>query len=325
MSAFINSSQKTGMNIKGKAVSAMNNADTDDDVMAYTLERLNSTNPFLPLAAEALSNWQKWSDSVFTPKSEHNSLTAYITHLWSIRTNEKYIIRRLLCRLHTEGEINYIQDFDIPEVTEHNLYGGIHSTSQVQSLCKFFIEKYNANGITTVTQLQRLLLSDRAKNIVKASRDFEKKNGTSIKPSFFYIEEFLKPEFVCIPFKDSGLPMPIGYYSNFSEQTVLPYQNMKVVMTNKRKPIAIIKAKFFSQREFPRRVKEEGFTGLTAKYDFINSSFKKRYGDLPLIMFIDMIENFTPPDFAIRRLVNYGWIPFFQATDLKKYLLEKSK
>lgn len=39
-------------------------------------------------------------------------------------------------------------------------------------------------------------------------------------------------------------------------------------------------------------------------------------------MFIDMAEGYTPPEFALRRLVNYGWIPFFQLDKLKLFLKE---
>jgi len=33
-----------------------------------------------------------------------------------------------------------------------------------------------------------------------------------------------------------------------------------------------------------------------------------------------MAQNYTPPAFAIRRLINYGWIPFFQLDKLMAYL-----
>ena len=72
--------------------------------------------------------------------------------------------------------------------------------------------------------------------------------------------------------------------------------------------------------EFPRRVKEESYVGLTAKYDLIDNTFVEKYPNLPFIMFIDMAQNYTPPAFAMRRLINYGWIPFFQLDKLMAYL-----
>lgn len=90
--------------------------------------------------------------------------------------------------------------------------------------------------------------------------------------------------------------------------------------TDTKKNLAIVKGKFFRQPEFPRRVKEESYVGLTAKYDLIDNTFVEKYPNLPFIIFIDMAQNYTPPAFAIRRLINYGWIPFFQLDKLMAYL-----
>ena len=42
-------------------------------------------------------------------------------------------------------------------------------------------------------------------------------------------------------------------------------------------------------------------------------------------MFIDMHDNWTPPAYALRRLISYGWHPFFQLSRLKAYLDALSK
>lgn len=62
--------------------------------------------------------------------------------------------------------------------------------------------------------------------------------------------------------------------------------------------------------------------GLTAKYRLENNCFVMQYDHLPFILFIDMADNYTPPESSIRRLMNYGWQPFFQLNRLAAYLKE---
>jgi hypothetical protein len=98
---------------------------------------------------------------------------------------------------------------------------------------------------------------------------------------------------------------------------------MKVVVSKSSgKATAIIKAKYFSKREFSRRAKEEAYVGLTTKFLIQEEAFVERYPSMPLIMFIDMDADFLPPKHAIRRLVTTGWDVTFSIEQLN-LLLER--
>ncbi len=319
---YVCSSNNSGMNIKGKTISLLDGGETDDNILIKTIKRLNVSNPFLPIALEATLNWLTWSQKAFAIPVECTTLKAYIEYLWRRDGDERFVIRRLLLRVYTDKAINYIQDISVEGITEHNLYNGYHNETQIRAIVSYLLIKYSENGITSANVLHNILCSSNAKESVSVARKFERINGTNLKPSFFYLEEYLAQYFVICGFEEAGLRPPKGYYIRFNpEANVDPYANMKVVVSKtRRKPIAIIKAKFFRQPEFPRRAKEEAYVGLTSQYDYINGEYVHSYGNIPFIMFVDMADHYTPPAFAIRRLLNYGWIPYFDAAKLVSYL-----
>lgn len=319
---YVDSSKNSGADIKGKVAEFLEGGDDIDPFLVNTLKRVNVSNPFLPVAAEAIANWDKWVEDNIAC-STVTQLAPYLSYLWGKQDKSRLIIRRLLMRLYTTASINYVQDVNIPGITEHNLYNGLHKSEQIEQMVAYLLPRYEENGVKTSIQLFNLFKSDRARYLINAARKFEKINGTSIKPSFIYIEEALLKDFLLVPFSKTDLPAPIAYYFSFANDTVKPYDNLKVVISKKtNKPIAIIKAKFFRKPEFPRRVKEEAYLGLTLmyNYDLENDRFYKKYGNLPLLMFVDMQKNYTPPEFSIRRLLNYGWLPFFNISDLHLFL-----
>lgn len=321
MDECVKKSNNAGMNIKGNAVKLLDGEDIQDPILGRTLKRLIQTNPFLPIALDALSEWNTWATRTFK-RTSSTSLKDYIYELWSDTSDRKYIIHRLLMRIYTDESINYIQDLNIEGLDEHNLYNGDHTPVQISKLCAYLINKYNENGITSASVLYQQLISTKAKNIVNSSLKFERINGTSLKPSFFYLEEFISPKYELVTFETANLPAPTAYYSKFSSDlNVRAYDNLKVIRDSQSKRnLAIVKGKFFRQPEFPRRVKEESYVGITAKYDIVGEKFVEKYPGLPFIMFIDMVDNYTPPAFAIRRLVNFGWEPYFQLDQLCLYL-----
>lgn len=321
---YVSASHMSGMNIKGKTVKLLSGADITDPTLAKTLKRLLSKNPFLSAALDALNDWNSWSQNAFTPTDMNITLSEYVKKLWLTLSDNKYVIRRLLFRVYTNNGIDYIQDLNIDGIDEHNLYNGEHSPKQVDDIVKYLMGKYAKNSITTTSGLFSRLTSPAAKSLVNASLKFEQINGTSLKPSFFYLEEYIKPEYELVSFEDAGLPAPIAYYSEFADNlNVQAYDNLKVIRSRTtQKNLAIVKGKFFRQPEFPRRAKEEAYVGLTAKYSLVDNVFSERYPGLPFIMFIDMADNYTPPAFAIRRLAGYGWHPFFQLDKLITYLKE---
>lgn len=318
----VESSQNSGMDIKGKSVKMLDGEDIVDPVLGKTLKRLIQTNPFLPVALDALNDWSSWARNVFSRTTLKKALPDYIYDLWSDDSDNRYVIHRLLMRIYTEGSINYIQDLSIKGVDEHNLYNGNHTPDQITQIVAYLCEKYIEHGITSSVELYDRLTSSQAKSLVNSSLKFERINGTSLKPSFFYLEEYIAPKYELVSFEEASLAPPIAYYSKFAENlNVKPYDNLKIIRSSDtKKNLAIVKGKFFRQPEFPRRVKEESYVGITTKYDLIDKVFVEKYPNMPFIMFIDMAQNYTPPAFAIRRLINYGWQPFFRLDRLMAYL-----
>lgn len=317
------SAHKGGENIKGRIQELLAGAETNDAVLVRTLRHLNVKNPFLPIALEAELDWESWSHRAFAISSGITQLSDYVRYLWNRRDDARLISRRLLLRIHSDEAIRYIQDVNIPGLTEHNLYNGSHSTSQVNSIVDLVVERCRSQGLATPIELHNRLTSDRGLQLLRASRRFEALNGTNLKPSFYYIEECLSAEFDIVTFRQTSLPLPIAYHASFSETGAEPYENMKVVQKkDTRQPIAILKAKFFRRQEFPRRTKEEAYVGFTSKYALQRGVFVARYPNLPLVMFVDMAD-IEPPDYAVRRLSTAGWEVFFSVEDLLDFLRAK--
>lgn len=317
----LQSSLNGGMNIKGQIQELLQGAETHDPVLVRTLKRLHLGNPFLPTALEAELNWPEWSKTHFAIPSNCTELYSYIHYLWTSEGSERLIYRRLLLRIHTDESISYIQDTNIPGLTEHNLYNGVHSGSQVQSIVTKIVTSCKASGIQDPTELYTQLVSQRGLQLLRSSRRFESVNGTNLKPSFFYVEEKLSEDYLFLPFNETPLPLPIAYHASFSSAKASTYENLKVIVSKKTsQPIAIIKAKFFRRQEFSRRAKEEAYVGFTTKFALLDGEFLERYPNIPLIMFVDMTA-ISPPDYAIRRLTTAGWEIFFSTDELQNFLL----
>ena len=321
----LDSCKDGGAGIKARAIALLRGGETNDAIMIKTLTRLNSGNPFLQIALEAESNWNDWSSRNFAVPTVCKCLSEYIQHLWNVPDNSRLVNRRLLLRIYSATGINYVQDTNISGLTEHNLYAGEHTDTQVQAVVSMIEGRCRNVGIEMPDQLYSRLISLTARGILKASQSLETINGTNLKPSFFYVEEALSGEYSFVAFNSTNLPSPIAYHSAFGRAIVRAYQNMKVVINKAtNKPVAIIKAKYFSKDEFPRRAKEEAYVGFTTKYMFHQGEFKERYPGLPLIMFVDMDTDLYPPAFAIVRLATAGWEAFFSIKDLKEFLDRRS-
>lgn len=322
MPMCVEASVNAGMNIKGMAVNLLHGEVIDDPILMTTLQRILTNNPFLDEALKSLGEWDSWSVSAFNRPSARNSLLDYMKDLWSDESSKKYVIRRLMLRVYTSEGIDYIQDLNVAGIDEHNLYSGTHSATQVAEICAYLHNLYLENGISTTSALYSALTSARAKALVNTSLKFEGINGTNLKPSFYYLEEYLKPEYELVSFAEAELPEPVAYYTHFApDLNIQQYDNLKVVRrVDTGKSVAIIKGKFFRKPEFPRRAKEEAYVGVTASFDLQNNQFEPRYPRKPLIMFVDMQDSWTPPAFALKRLIGYGWYPFFQLGKLKEFL-----
>ncbi len=322
-SSALYSIHKGGENIKGRIQELLAGAETSDAALVRTLKHLNVKNPLLPIALEAELDWSAWCHRTFKIPLGIMQLSDYVRYLWNNRSDERLISRRLLLRIHSDEAIRYVQDVNIPGLTEHNLYNGSHSVTQVNSIVNLIVEHCTNQGLITPVELYSRLISDRGLQLLRASRKFEALNGTNLKPSFYYIEECLAAEFDVVTFRQTSLPLPVAYHASFSINGTEPYENMKVILKKGTKqPRAILKAKFFRRQEFPRRAKEEAYVGFTSKYVLQNGVFVARYPELPFVMFVDMAE-IEPPDYAVRRLSTAGWDVFFSVDALLDFLRSK--
>jgi hypothetical protein len=319
--AAVVASQQGGANIKQEAVTLLSEGGTTNQAMLRTLARLNSGNPFLALSLEAEIDWPNWVSTNLAIPVNCSDLEKYLQHLWTMQEDKKLLSRRLLLRIHTDDVVNYVQDIDVEGVTEHNLYNGAHTSAQVSVIVNQIAGRCRSAGINSPAALFQRLRSNRGRELSRASRRLESRNGTTMRPSFFYIEESLSDQYQFVSFRDTNLSLPIAYHSAFGSAKVEPYDNMKVILRRQGDtPIAIIKAKYFNKPEFPRRAKEEGYVGLTTKYQYTNSAFQERYPGTPLIMFIDMNARVKPAEHAVRRLVTLGWDVFFKVDSLRVFL-----
>lgn len=320
----IESSKSGGENIKGEALKLLRGEEVVDPVLATTLEKLLAGNPFLNNAIQALADWVGWLSDNVTEPSSNIALGEYIKSLWNEPLPKRLVVRRLLVRMNTGEAVRYPADLQISGITEHNLYNGNHLDEQVEQIANKLKIRYEAISILSAQDLYDAI-SRNGKKLLKDSLKLESYNGTSLKPSFLYVETALQADFDVVSFRDTKLPLPLAYYSQFGEFNVNPYSNMKVITSKKTgTPLAILKAKYFRRQEFPRRVKEESYVGLTTKYKLAADKFEHRY-DVPLIMFVDMDTELVPPEYSVRRLATAGWEVFFSIDKLKEHLkgLEK--
>lgn len=318
--AILQASKNGGESIKGKVLEVIASGTSSDSHVAATLERIYQGNGFISKALEALKNWGKWEKDVLAQVDDALPLNDAINLLWNIGEGDFYITRRLLVRLFSAEGVHYPADLNIRGVTEHTLYTVKYPEEQNAQIIRYLSDKYTAAGIKSTTELKKLLLAPRVKQIVVDALKHDTSNGTNLKPSFYYLEEALKDDFDFVSFEEANLPLPVGYQINFAGgATVQPYGNLKVVVDKKGLPKAIIKAKYFRKQEFPRRVKEEAYVGLTTKYELNAKEFSTRY-KLPFIMFVDMDTNLVPPEFAVVRLTTTGWLPFFKVEEIRKFL-----
>lgn len=307
-------SQGAGLDIKTRANKHVHGAKEKDPLILETVNLLLQKNPFIRHAQKAIIEWDQFSNSVVDICSKANSLSDFISGLWTVKNDNRLLFRRLLLRIGTEEAIHYVQDLNIDGVSEHNLYKGDHSDEQLKKVIE-----HVAKGIGNFSkeELKDALISNKSKKILKNSIWFEAKNGTDLKPSFDYIVLCLLNEGYRIEKASTLKDKAIGFHSEFSinGEKVNPYTNLKVIINPQDEVVAFLKGKFFRQPEFPRRCKEESYVAFTLKHLLQNGVFSERYS-IPFIMFIDMPSDYTPPDYALRRLMAFGWSIAFNKDDV---------
>ncbi len=320
-SRSIAASKYGGQNIKKRAIELLGGSDETDPAMFRTMQRLSRNKPFLGIAMEALIDWATWSKAHFTPPRGCKSLEKYISFLWTLHDGSQLASRRLLARIHSDGFVQYPADLEIAGLTEHNLYGGTHSVKQIGAVTKKISNRLNSVGISSANALYLHIAGKRGQRLIKDALRAESYNGTTLQPSFDYVEEVLSGEYRFSSCKEAGLALPIGYHAFFDRSSVKPYNNLKVIIRiSDKKPLAIIKAKYFRKQEFPRRAKEEAYVGLTLKFSYNAGFFHEHYPSMPIIMFVDMDADLVPQEYAVRRLATAGWEIFFSIDSLRDFL-----
>lgn len=311
---IIKNAENSGFDVKKQASEAIHRGYSDDSVIEETVENLLSKKPALKKLYYVKNNWEDYCSKVNAFSQSAPDLRSFVKELWS-NSDLKEVYRRLLLRVHTNQGVDYIQDIDVDGISEHNLYTGKHTALQVDQLVDYIAANFLNEGISTVQDLCSCMTEAYAKNMVRACLWFEARNGTALKPSF---------EYICIKLRNLGYTIEkprsldnllTGYHSKLTHETVKPYQNFMGVFNSDEELVALIKGKFFSRAEFPRRCKEESFTGLTMQNDFTDNILKKRH-NLPIIMFIDMLEDYTPPEFSLKRLSYFGWTIAFNESEI---------
>ncbi|KAB0665696.1 hypothetical protein F6V25_08225 [Oryzomonas japonica] len=288
-----------------------------DPLIPKTAAKLLQKNPFLAAAIEVIGEWDFFIAKIYELQTKTSSLESFVQEIWDTPAPLRLVTRRLLLRIHASEAITYIQDMDIDGVTEHKLYAGEYSDLITRQIGAKIVTGLIRAGISTPEILFERIRS-RGKLIVNQARWFESKNGTQLKPSFDYVElALVSAGFNVLSPTQAGFNA-IGYHSQIVQDTVKPYTNLKIIRDQNSNNLCVLKAKYLRQQEFPRRCKEEAFVGLTLKYSFHDNFIKKL--NIPLIMFIDMAPDCNVPEYAVRRLMCFGWDITFSTDNLISYL-----
>lgn len=313
-----------GMNIKGKVNALVTSIDgnTTDSLIRETAIILLSKNPFLKTSLQIVSEWDYYTESLFSLAHQFSSLYEFIIELWSSKLPERLVIRRILLRLRSDDFISYIQDTDIVGITEHNIYNGDHTHDQTNQICSNILISLSEMMISSPLELATLI-SKKGKSIVNAARWFEAKNGTELKPSFDYILLYLINNGYTVHTPASCGINTTGYHAQLTNETVRPYTNLKIIKDKNGKIVCLLKAKFFREQEFARRCKEEAFVGLTITNRLNGNDFVNRL-TFPLIMFIDMPSECTPTEYSLNRLIDFGWEIAFSPDELLQKISSSS-
>jgi hypothetical protein len=289
-----------------------------DPLVSRTAAKLLKKNPFLNSVFGILEDWDSYANRWREQAESCSDTRQYVTRLWGSSLPERMSIRRVLLRLHTNEGIEYIADREIEGITEHNLYGGDHDSSQTDEIVGQILENFHSVGWTEPEQIAQAVTS-RGKRILNSAKWFEAQNGTQLRPSFDYVQFALEDRGFKLNTPGKSKIRLLGYHAMVSTETVRPYTNFKIVQNSVGKNLCILKAKFFREQEFPRRCKEEAFIALTLRHTYENSEFSAS-DNLPLIMFVDMQSGFTPPAYSVYRMISFGWRPVFSVPELVSVL-----
>lgn len=305
-----------GRNIKGQCNKLVHGMSSADPLIEGTVQLLLDKNPFLKKARQTIEEWEGYAQELIENASGCTSIEELAFGLWQSDLPDRLVSRRLLLRTLLGEDTDYLQDLDVEGITEHNLYAGTHSDVQASEIVEKVLDV--RVGWDSEILLQKLV-SKESRTLLRSLFWFEARNGTSLKPSFDYITLALENKGFTL--KKATSAQLTGFHAEFegNEKTVKPYQNFKLLVDQHGNELALLKGKFFRSQEFPRRCKEEAYIALSLKYSLRNGEVVDRSG-LPLIMFIDMEEDYKPPEYALKRLMAFGWIACFSVEDVLRVI-----
>jgi hypothetical protein len=315
-----------GTNIKKQFVTLItsNSKEDLDPASSKVLADLRKSKPLFAAAPDQLENWKVFVQEAQAAVRSAKSLESAIEALWTAPDVAfRGSVRRILMRLQSEEHIDYIQDIGISGVTEHNLYGGNHSTLQSRDIAEAIASRMSGS----IASCEQLIdaISRRGRAILRSQLYFEAQNGTTALNSFKYVQAMLvRDGYVLQTPRAAGYDLT-GYQDQLTSATVRPYFNFVVVSTASGEPICLLKTKFFSHAEFDRRCKEEGFVGLSLSHhwDPSTGAFVSNL-DIPLVMCIDMDGKTKPPSHAVRKLQAMSWTVVFGYEGLKEFLKSRA-
>lgn len=305
-----------GRDIKGQCNKLVHGMSSADPLIEGTVQLLLDKNPFLREARQTIEDWEGYSQELIENASCCTSIEELAFELWQSDLPGRLVSRRLLLRTLLGENTDYLQDLDIGGITEHNLYAGTHSDVQASDI----VQKLLTVRVDWDSEiLLQKMVSKESRALLRSLFWFEARNGTSLKPSFDYITLALESKGFTL--KKATSAQLTGFHAEFegNEKTVKPYQNFKLLLDHHGNELALLKGKFFRSQEFARRCKEEAYIALSLKYSMQNGAVVDRSG-LPLIMFIDMEEEYDPPEYALKRLMAFGWVACFSVEDVLKVI-----
>lgn len=316
------------VSIKGQVVQILLGAAHEpiDPVLSEAADEFLEVKPFLRAARLYLDDWKRFGADI--NGLPDGPLSDFIYAGWqSPNHNLRAVFRRLAARAGFIGDVNYVQDIDVDGITEHNLYGGDHSESQVHQIVDIFVPRLEGIQIVLGSEFAASMITS-GRAVLDALYEHEVKNGTNANHAKSVIHKQVRDWGYAV----AESPVSAGYpaagfhieaHSDLVNDEMVAgpkqFNNFSLVLSEDGSPLAYLKAKYFRQQEFERRAKEEGFVGLALTAKWENGSAQRAENSIPVIMYVDTDDN--PSSDKVRRSLSklqaFGWLTCLSLDDLK--------
>lgn len=276
-----------------------------DPAIQEAVKQTLAAKPFLASARRQIGSWSGFCTQVEDLVDPSASMLETIFALWQAQDPQaRESLRRILIRLRPQSESDYIQDVDVAGLSEHNLYGPLHTIQQGRAISQIICSHLPAEIVEPSQLITRI--QQQGRQILREQIYFEAHNGTNAAMSFrTVIQALIHDGYVVAPTSRLEHSL-IGYQRELTSETVRPYTNFRVIQDRRGNNLAVIKAKHFSAREFDRRCKEEGFVGISLSNRWVDGAFTPGLS-LPLIMLIDVEDKTAINHRGVAKLIAMGW------------------